>query len=113
MICRNDEGEGYTRYRVSKGVVLATGGYSHNEKMLGQYAPWILKNQDKFLFSYEVTDHDATPPIPATASRWAWTSAATWTWGHAVMAHILQFGQDVLPAKSTSMASVSPTRISA
>lgn len=95
VICRNDEGEGYTRYRVSKGVVLATGGYSHNEKMLGQYAPWILKNQDKFLFSYEVTDHDGNPADTGDGQQMGMNVGGHLDVGpHAVMAHILQFGQE-------------------
>ena len=78
-----------------KSVVLATGGYSHNEKMLGQYAPWILKNQDKFLFSYEVTDHDGNPADTGDGQQMGMNVGGHLDVGpHAVMAHILQFGQE-------------------
>jgi len=86
---------GYEQYNCAKGVVLATGGYSHNEKMLGQYAPWILKNQDKFLFSYEVTDHDGNPADTGDGQQMGMNVGGHLDVGpHAVMAHILQFGQE-------------------
>lgn len=52
VICRNDEGEGYTRYRVSKGVVLATAAIPTTRKCWGSMLRWILKKPGQISCSH-------------------------------------------------------------
>ena len=42
LIAENSEGR-YVRYQASKGVVIATGGYCRNYKMLEALQPWTLR----------------------------------------------------------------------
>ena len=64
----------------------------------------------KFLFSYEVTDHDGNPADTGDGQQMGMNVGGHLDVGpHAVMAHILQFGQEFfLQVKST--ASASPTK---
>lgn len=46
----------YGRVRAARGVVLATGGYGHNDELMERYAPWIMENQECYVYSYAHTD---------------------------------------------------------
>ncbi len=93
VICKSPNDDSFIRYKTSKGIVLATGGYSHNDDMLKKYAPWVLENKDKFLFSYEVRDPEGGFADTGDGHNMGIEVGGHVDVGpHAVMAHILQFG---------------------
>ncbi len=95
VVCQNLADDTYTRYRASKGVILATGDYSLNEDMLKTYAPWIFENRDKYLFSHEARDMKGNPASTGDGQIMGVAAGGHLDCGpHAVMAHILQFGAD-------------------
>lgn len=48
----------YLQANGARGVVLATGGYLHNDAMLAYYLPWIYNNKEKYSFTYMSVDLD-------------------------------------------------------
>ena len=47
---------GYVKVLAAKGVVLATGGYSHNDALVAAYAPAIAAEPDAYVFDYPHID---------------------------------------------------------
>lgn len=95
VVCQNLADDTYTRYRASKGVILATGDYSLNDDMLKTYAPWAHANKDKYLFSHEARDMRGNPASTGDGQIMGVAAGGHLDCGpHAVMAHILQFGAD-------------------
>lgn len=93
VVCQNIADQTYTRYSASKGVILATGGYSYNDDMLKQYAPWVYANKDKYLFSHEAMDRNGNHADMGDGQRMGIAAGGHVDVGpHAIMAHILQFG---------------------
>ncbi len=93
VVCRNLEDGTYTRIKVAKGVVIATGGYSHNEDMLERHTPWIVANQDKYLFSYAHVDKDGAFADTGDGQLMGVEAGGHLDVGpHAVMAHIMLDG---------------------
>ncbi len=95
IVAHNLKDDTYTRYKVKQGVILATGGYSYNEDMLKQYAPWVYNNRDKYLFAHEARDLKGNPSDVGDGQRLGMSVGGHVDNGpHAVMAHIYQFGAE-------------------
>lgn len=58
VVCKNLQDDTYTRIKASKGVILATGDYSHQDEMLERFAPWIYAHKERYCFSYPHIDLD-------------------------------------------------------
>lgn len=48
--------DSYTQVNASKGVILATGGFGHNDAMMAYYLPWIHDIIDRYDVTYGHTD---------------------------------------------------------
>lgn len=48
--------DSYTQVNASRGVVLATGGFGHNDAMMAYYLPWIHDIIDRYNVTYAHTD---------------------------------------------------------
>lgn len=56
VIVHNLVEDTYTQYNTSKGVVLATGGYTHNDELMKEYLPHIWSDIDHYTLAYPHTD---------------------------------------------------------
>lgn len=56
VIFQNLADDSYTQVNASKGVVLATGGFGHNDAMMAYYLPWIHDIIDRYNVTYGHTD---------------------------------------------------------
>ncbi len=56
LIFQNLQDDTYTQVNASKGIILATGGFGHNEAMMAYYLPWIHDIMDKYKVTYAHTD---------------------------------------------------------
>lgn len=56
VIFQSLEDDSYTQINASKGVVLATGGFGHNDAMMAYYLPWIHDIIDRYNVTYAHTD---------------------------------------------------------
>ena len=59
VIFQNLHDESYTQVNAAKGVILASGGFGHNESMMAYYLPWIQDIMDKYKVTYAHTDINA------------------------------------------------------
>ena len=48
--------DSYTQVNAAKGVILASGGFGHNEDMMAYYLPWIHDIMEKYKVTYAHTD---------------------------------------------------------
>lgn len=51
----------YRKILATKGVVLATGGYSFNEEMLNYYTPWVARELDSYMQAHAHLDVKGNP----------------------------------------------------
>ena len=58
----------YIKCNASKGVILSTGDYSQNTKMLKHFCPEVIENNIQCLFTN--VDVEGNLPTRATASSW-------------------------------------------
>ncbi len=56
VIFQNLHDDSYTQVNASKGVILSTGGFGHNEDMMAYYLPWIHDIMEKYKVTYAHTD---------------------------------------------------------
>ena len=56
VIAQNLADGSYTQYRARRGVVLATGGYTHNDQLMEKYLPHIWNEIDQYILAYPHMD---------------------------------------------------------
>lgn len=88
VIAQSITDQSYIKVSAAKAVILATGGYLHNDEMLAYYLPWIYNQQDKFAFSYMSVDANAEKVDVGDGHRMGYWAGGNIEEGpHAAMAH--------------------------
>ena len=78
----------YIKATASKAVILATGGYLHNDEMMAYYLPWIYNQKDKFQFTYMSVDLNVDKTDVGDGHRMGYWAGGNIEEGpHAAMAH--------------------------
>ena len=86
-----DENGDYKKITASKAVLLATGDYASNAEMMSYYVPW----SDRFMSIFPNVDAKGEKTNTGDGQQMGMDVGGHLDVGpHAVMAHILQFGQE-------------------